>query len=273
MPEGDTIFRAARTLQKALAGRVVTRFDSALPELQRVDVDTPLKGRSIESVEARGKHLLMTFSGGLVLHTHMRMHGSWHLYRPGEPWRLPAREMRIVIETDGFVAVGFRIPIAELLTAQEVARHDRLRRLGPDLLGDAFDRAEALRRIGLVPDQPIGDVILNQAVVAGIGNVFRSEVLFEAGVNPMTAARDVGAEARNRILDIALRQLRVNVVSQSRSLAPDASRRTTGSLDPRARLWVYGRAGQPCRRCGAAIRTRKSGPDARSIYWCPRCQP
>src|SRR6185295_9025186 len=126
MPEGDSIFRAARTLHRALAGSRVTRFESALPALNRIDDDRPLAGRTIESVSARGKHLLMTFSGDLVLRTHMRMNGSWHIYRPGERWRRPARDMRVLVETARFVVVGFNVPVAELLTGRELSRHREL---------------------------------------------------------------------------------------------------------------------------------------------------
>src|SRR5215212_1158470 len=137
MPEGDTIFRAARTLHRALAGKVVTRFDSVFPALTRVADDRPIVGRLIASVTARGKHLLMAFSGDLTLHTHMRMNGSWHIYRPGEKWQRPLRDMRLVVGTADFVAVGFNVPVAALLTFEQLARQPELRALGPDLLGAA----------------------------------------------------------------------------------------------------------------------------------------
>ena len=179
MPEGDTIFRAARTLHRALAGSPVVRFESAFPALNRIDDDRPLAGRTIESVTARGKHLLMAFSGDLVLRTHMKMHGSWHIYRPGERWQRPARDMRIVVETARFVAVGFNVPVAEFLTGRELSRHRQLGALGPDLLapsgssgqaGPSFDGAEVLRRIRTQGTAPIGEVLLNQRLVAGIGS-------------------------------------------------------------------------------------------------------
>src|SRR5258705_9615306 len=137
MPEGDTIFRAARTLHRALAGKVVTRFESVYPAVTRVADDRPIVGRRIEAVVARGKHLLIAFSDDLTLHTHMRMNGSWHIYRAGERWQRPARDMRVVVGTADFVAVGFNVPIAALLTPQELARHRELRALGPDLLSGA----------------------------------------------------------------------------------------------------------------------------------------
>lgn len=264
MPEGDTIFRAAETMRRALAGRTVTRFESVFPTLTRVDDDADIAGRSIESVASRGKHLLITFSGGLVLRTHMRMNGSWHLYRPGERWQRPRRDMRIVIETADFVAVGFNVPVAEFLRAKDLARHKELRALGPDPLGPGFDRGEAIDRIRGGGRQAIGDVLLNQRTIAGIGNVLKSETLFVAGIDPFVETAQLDDRTIAAIVDVACRLMRDSVRG--------SGRRTTRSMDPRARLWVYGRAGKPCRRCGAAIRARKTGVDARLTYWCPRCQ-
>jgi len=272
MPEGDTIFRAAATLHRVFAGKVVTAFESVLPSLARVDATRPLAGRTIESVTSRGKHMLMSFSGDLILHTHMRMNGSWHVYRTGERWRLPVRDMRIVVATSDAVAVGFNIPVAEFLTSGDLARHRQLQALGPDLLDPSFDRSAARARIRMLADQAIGDVLLNQRAIAGIGNVFKSEILFIAGIDPFTRVGDVDDDTLDRVIEIALKQLRANVAAQARSLAPTRGRRTTGSLHPDKGLWVYGRGGLPCRKCGATILSRKSGEDARLTYWCPRCQ-
>jgi endonuclease VIII len=273
MPEGDTIFRAARTLHRALAGKTVRHFESVLPGLNRVHEDAPLTGRAVESIAARGKHLLMQFSGGLVLRTHMRMNGSWHIYKRGERWQRPRRDMRIVIATDDYEAVGFSIPVAEFLTAREVTRHDELRKLGPDVLSAEFDPVEAVRRIRERPSTPIADALLNQRVIAGLGNVYKSEVLFMCGVNPLIAVRDVTDEKIAEIVSTARRVLAANVLD---SLAPMTTytgfRRTTGRADPKERLWVYGRARLPCRRCGATILVRKQGIDARLTYWCSGCQ-
>src|SRR5687767_5400226 len=155
MPEGDTIFRAARALDKALAGRTVTRFESVFPQLTRVDVDTPLRGRTVERVTSRGKHLLVWFSGGLVLRTHMRMNGSWHLYRPGERWRRPGFDMRIVIGTDAFEAVAFTVPIAAFNTLADLERE--LAEVGPDPLDERFDAQAAVHRLRERGDIEIGD--------------------------------------------------------------------------------------------------------------------
>lgn len=272
MPEGDTIFKAARTMHRALTGEIVTTFDAAYPALIRVDHDQPIAGRTITSVAARGKHLLVSLSGDLVLRTHMRMSGSWHLYRPDERWQRPARDMRVLLATARFVAVGFNIPDAEFLSGHAVERHRQLRALGPDLLDPGFRADEALRRVRAQGHVPIAEALLNQRVVAGIGNVFKSEILFAAGVHPLAPVSALPDTALQRILDVAGTQLQSNVRARSRTLAPAPGRRTTGSLHPDKGLWAYGRAGQPCRRCGTAIQVDTRGTDARLTYWCPRCQ-
>jgi endonuclease-8 len=279
MPEGDTILRAARALHRALAGRVVIRFDSVYPGVTRVAEDRPIVGRTIESVSARGKHVLMAFSGDLVLRTHMRMNGSWHLYRTGAPWQRPAADMRVLVATAEAVAVGFNVPIAELLSTRQLERHKEIRALGPDLLagaGERYDYAvdtpEIVRRIRARGSEAIADVLLNQRVVAGIGNVFKSEILFVAGIDPFTPAASLSDADLERVVGIARDQLAASVLDRSKTLAGSIGRRTTRSLDPGASLWVYSRGGKPCRRCGAIIRSRKTGLDARLTYWCPQCQ-
>ena len=231
----------------------MTAFESVYPALTRVHVDTPLTGRDIVDVSARGKHLLIVFSGDLILRTHMRMHGSWHLYRPGERWLRPRHDMRLVLTTEHFVAVGFSVPDAEFLTAAKLARHRQLEQLGPDLLAADVDAAEARRRMRLHPGEPIADVLLNQRVLAGVGNVFKSEILFAARVHPLTPVEALSDETLDGILRIARRQLQSNVTPRERTLAPAPGRRTTGSLHPDKGLWVYGRAGEPCRRCGTPL--------------------
>ena len=272
MPEGDTIFRTARTLHRALAGQLVVRFESVLPALNRIDHDHPIAGRTVESVASRGKHLLMTFSGDLTLHTHMRMNGSWHLYRPGERWQRPARDMRLVVATARSVAVGFNVPIAELLSARDLRRHTELSSLGPDLLAPSFSRDEAVARLRAHPRDAIGDLLLNQRVVAGIGNVLKSEILFASGVNPFIAAGELTGETLTRVIDVARDLLAANVLDRSQTLSLAVGRRTTRSVNPDAKLWVYGRGGKPCRTCGAPIHARRSGIDARLTYWCEICQ-
>src|SRR4051794_5420972 len=175
MPEGDTIFRSARTLDRALAGKVVTGFRSEYALLTRFNDDTPLAGQTIERVESRGKWLLMHFSRGAILVTHMLMNGSWHIYRPGERWQLAASNMRIVIETADFVAVGFNVPVAEMHTAQSLARDKKIPPAGSDVLGGQFDVEAAMERLLACGDMELGDALLRQRVLAGVGNVFKSE--------------------------------------------------------------------------------------------------
>ncbi len=301
MPEGDTVFRAAKALDRALAGHIVTRFDSVYPAVTRVAEDYPVVGRTVESVSARGKHLLIAFSGDLVLRTHMRMNGSWHLYRTGVRWQRPSRDMRVLVGTAGAVAVGFNVPIAELLSSRDLARHKDLRVLGPDLLAGAgspeqlvkksadataissrqhgvrcetsFDRGEVIRRMRARGRDAIADVLLNQRVVSGIGNVFKSEILFLAGLDPFTPVATLTDDDLGRLVDISRDQLAANVLDRSKTLSLATGRRTTRSMDPHATLWVYRRGGKPCRRCGAIVQSKKTGLDARLTYWCPHCQP
>jgi endonuclease VIII len=274
MPEGDTIYRAARTLHRALSGQVVERFESVFPALTRVHDDQPVTGRTIERVAAAGKHMLMYFSGGHILRTHMRMNGSWHIYRPGEAWQRARRDMRVLVATKEFEAVGFNIPVAEFVRTRDLDRHDELRRLGPDLLGDRFDRTEAVRRIRERSVTAIGDVLLNQRVMAGVGNVYKSEVLFACGVNPFARVDALTDGQVECLVDTARRFLQANVTER---LAPMTTysgyRRTTRHDDPAERLWVYGRARKACRKCGSAIQVKAAGNDARLTYWCPACQP
>ena len=275
MPEGDTIFRSARTLRAALAGRLVTGFRTVLPHLARVDVDTPMTGRTVDEVASRGKHILMYFSGDLILRTHMRMHGSWHLYRPGERWRQPGRDMRIVIATAAFEAVAFRVPVAEFRTADTLERDDVMQSLGPDLLDDVPDLGEAVARLRALGPMPLGDALLNQRAVAGIGNVFKSEVCFAARLSPFSAVGGLDEADVRGVLEIARQQLRANVpdARQAGLTMWTGRRRTTGRAHPGQALWVYGRAGAPCRRCATPIAMVKQGPDARVTYYCPACQP
>jgi endonuclease-8 len=283
MPEGDTIFRAARTLHRALAGRVVTRFESVYPQLTRVDADTPVRGRTVERVEARGKHVVIWFSAlasasppnattstPLILRTHMRMHGSWHIYRPGERWQRPRHEMRIVIETDTMHAIAFGVPVAELVPADDLDRHPILSTLGPDLLSADFDAADAVQRLRARHDMSIADALLDQSALAGIGNVYKSEVLFAGRVNPFARVDTLSPDRVAQLVSIAVKLLRANVSEHAATAV--GMRRTTGRDSPHARLWVYGRAGQPCRVCGTAIAKDAQGPFTRLTYWCRRCQ-
>lgn len=238
MPEGDTIFRAARALDRALSGRTVTRFTSVFPHLTRVDADAPVRGRTIERVSSRGKHLLIWFSGDLVLRTHMRMNGSWHIYRCGERWQRPAIEMRVVIATDAFEAVAFSVPVAAFSTGAGLERE--LGGLGPDPLAPGFDRDEAVSRLRARGEMAIAEALLDQRAIAGIGNVYKSEILFTAGVSPFTRVEDLSAASLERLVAMAVRLMRANVGEALASVRPGrpGGRRTTGRLDPSAGLWV-----------------------------------
>lgn len=266
MPEGDTIFRAARTLNRALTGQIVTRFESVLPALSRVDEDAPLSGRVIESVTARGKWMLMRFSGGLTLLTHMLMNGSWHIYRAGERWQRPRSEMRISIETAQWQAVAFRVQVAEFHTDESLRRREALNALGPDLLAADFDEAEAIAQLRSRPELPIADALLSQSLLAGLGNVYKSEVCFLCGVDPFRLVSTLTSAELDCLVRTARKLMRANVADSSRG------RITTGSLDPHQKLWVYGRRGEPCRKCATPIQSRKQGPSARVTFWCPNCQ-
>jgi endonuclease VIII len=283
MPEGDTIYRAARALQKAIGGKVVTGFETGLAKLARVNDDTPLVGRIVEKVESRGKWCLIFFSGDLILVTHMLMSGSWHLYRPGERWRMGRARMRVVIRAGDWEAVGFNIPVAEFHTARSLmqpgSRSSQVPKLGPDILSEGFSVGTGVARMAAYgrenPDAEIAVVLLNQRVLAGLGNVYKSEVLFAAGVNPFRAMRTITPREMQAMVDVAKRYMKANVVDGKGDgiVTYSGNRRTTRAPDREERLWVYGRQGQECRRCGTAVMMRKQGLQAPSTYWCPECQP
>lgn len=279
MPEGDTIFRTARALQKAIGGKVVTGFETGLAKLARVEDEATVVGRVVEKVESRGKWCLIYFSGDLILVTHMLMSGSWHLYRTGERWRMGRGRMRVVIRTEDWEAVAFNVPIAEFHTARSLERHSQIPKLGPDVLAAEFTVEGGVARLAAYgrenPDAEIAVVLLNQRVLAGLGNVYKSEVAFAAGVNPFRAMRTITSKEMESMVDFALRYMKANVADGKGDgiVTYSGNRRTTHALDPEERLWVYGRQGQECRRCGAAVMRRKQGEQARSTYWCPECQP
>jgi endonuclease-8 len=279
MPEGDTIFRAARALGKALGCKVVTGFETVLAPLARVNDDAALIGRTVERVEARGKWCLIFFSGDLILVTHMLMSGSWHIYRTGERWQMTRRAMRVVITCDEMQAVGFNIPVAEFHTARSLERSSQVPKLGVDVLSDGYTVEvgwRALRDYGLVhPDAEIANVLLNQRVMAGLGNVYKSEVAFAAGVNPFRQMSTLTDRELERMAEASQRYMHANVAdgTSERIVTYTGTRRTTHDADRNNRLWVYRRQGRECRRCGAHIEMRRQGVGARSTYWCPSCQP
>lgn len=257
MPEGDTLFRAATGLRPYLVGRDVVaaraQGPGPLPQIQRV------VGRRVDAVEAQGKNLLIRFDGGLELRTHLRMHGSWHRYRPGERWRRPPGRARLVLEVDGAVAVCFDAPVVELFETRAEAVHPSLSRLGPDLLSPSFDAAEAVRRLRRPEraDATISAALLDQRALAGIGNIWRNETLFAERVDPFALVGDLD--------DVTLARL----VETARRLLSDSSRVAPG----RAPTHVYRKTGRPCPRCGTPIRSGSlRGDIPRTTYWCPACQ-
>jgi endonuclease-8 len=265
MPEGDTIFRTAEVLRAVLVGRDVTAARAQPgPGLRRVPDLRRLVGARVTSVEARGKHLLIGFDNGQMLRTHMRMKGSWHRYRPGERWRRPAPEATVVLETAEAVAVCFNAPVAELLTDLQLGRNRSLVALGPDLLAADFDADEAVRRLRGRPDIELGEALLDQRAVAGIGNVYKSEVCFIERLDPWRRVAVVEDASLEGALRTAARLMRANLRGGARV--------TTGNPARGHALWVYGRVGRPCLRCGTPIRSARQGELARVTYWCPRCQ-
>lgn len=265
MPEGDTVFLTARRLDAALAGRLLLRCQLRHPELATYD----LTGRTVREVASVGKHLLMRMDDGSSLHSHLRLDGSWHLYRPGHRWRGgPMHTVRAIVEVAGQVAVGYRLhDLALVPTAHE----DRLvGHLGPDLLDPAWDdelAARATARLAARPDRELGLALLDQTVMAGVGNLYRVEICFLLGVSPWTPVGDVDAA---QVVALARTLLERN------AWRPEQS--TTGELHRGARNWVYARTGKPCRRCGDVVRSARQGDPRnpvqdRTVYFCPSCQP
>ncbi len=276
MPEGDTIFRTARNLGRALAGKPVIGFRSTFPLLTRFNDDTPLVGQTVDQVEARGKWLLIHFSGGGILTSHLLMNGRWHIYRQGERWQAPRFHMRIVIENSEYQAVGFRVPVARMHTEKSLARDIHVAQPANDLLSEEFDAEAALGRLMARPHEALADALLDQTVLAGVGNVFKSEICFVQGLHPFRAVGTLTRDKAAATIASAQKLLRANVLEDSGDLIVTfrgQQRRTTHASDPSASLWVYSRAGEPCRRCGGRIRRRIQGEDARVTFWCPLCQP
>ena len=260
MPEGDTVWRACRSLHGLLAGEQLRRAEFRVPSLAVTD----LTGVTVLDVTPRGKHQLFRLDNGWTLHTHFRMEGAWRTYPSGRPWSGgPDHEIRAVLCTGATDAVGYRLPVVELLPTadeDEVVGH-----LGPDLLGPDWDSDEALRRIRAHPDSTIGEALLDQRNLAGLGTFYRAELLFLQGLHPRTPVSQV--TTLPRVVQRAHLLLNANKVRAEQS--------TTGDLRQGRRAYVFERPGQPCRRCGTSIRTEEFGPPGqeRRSYWCPRCQP
>jgi endonuclease-8 len=259
MPEGDTVWRTAARLHQALAGHVLLASDFRVPAYATLD----LAGQRVRAVRSRGKHLLTRVEPDVTIHTHLKMEGSWHLYKPGSRWRGPDHQVRLVLTTAEWVAVGFRLGTVEVLATSD--EDSAVGHLGPDLLGPDWDAHEALRRLTADRDRLIGEALLDQRNLAGIGNMYKAEICFVAGLSPWTPVGDV--PDLSALVALARRVLSAN--------KDRAAQTTTGDTRRGRQLWVYARAGQPCRRCRTPI--RRAAPDdptgERSTYWCPSCQP
>ncbi len=279
MPEGDTIYRAARAIQKAIGSKVVTGFEANVATLASVADDKGIVGRTVEKVEARGKWCVIYFSDDLILLTHMLMSGSWHIYRTGEKWWMGRNRMRCAITCGDYQAVAFNVPVAEFHTARSLERNSQVPKLGVDILSDEYSVEAGVRalqeRATSHPEDEVAVALLNQRVLAGLGNVYKSEVAFAAGVNPFRHMRTITDREMEVMADVSQRYMKANVLDGSGDgiVTYSGNRRTTHSMDRSDRLWVYGRQGQECRRCGASVMMRKQGEQARSTYWCPSCQP
>lgn len=269
VPEGDTVYLTGKRMHTALSGQVLVRGELRHPRL----VGHDLAGRRVLAVVSVGKHLFTRFDDGRSLHTHFRLDGAWHLYRPGMRWRRPAHQARAVLATASRVAVGFALHDMELLpTAEE---HRLVGHLGPDLLDPAWSSkhaAEAVRRLSARGAEPIAAALLDQRVMAGLGNLYQTELCFLRGVSPWTPVREV--PDLPGMVELAHTLLLRNADRPQQS--------TTGDLRRGRENWVYGRGGRPCLRCGSRVRTAKQTAtdeepsglvDARTWYWCPRCQP
>jgi endonuclease-8 len=259
VPEGDVVWRACRMLDKALAGQVLTGADLRLPTLSSVD----LRGVTVRDVRSRGKHQLFHLDNEHTLHTHLRMDGTWKVFAAGARRSGGAEhQIRVLLTTARVQAVGYRLPVVELFrTAEEEAR---LGYLGPDLLGVDWDLDEAVRRLTAAPARTIGEALLDQRNLAGIGTFYRAESLFLRGIHPRRPVGEVpdlpGLVERARSL------LRANLDRPWQT--------TTGNTRPGEHTWVFDRAGRPCRRCGSIIELEELGDEqARRSFWCPRCQP
>ena len=259
VPEGDTIHRTAAALRIALVGKPLRRFVAP-----RLSGPMPAQGRIVESVESHGKHLEIKWDDGLILHTHMRMTGSWHLYRIDEPWRRGVQQMRVEIEVSDWVAVCFNAPVVEIYREYDRNRHPGLGALGPDLCKTDNDLDEAINRLYHYHDQsaPVGEVLLDQHVACGVGNVYRAEVLWACEMYPFAPISMLDDADCTQLINASARMLRANLQRTQRITAPAAP----------GGLAVYGRNGQRCDRCGDTIEVVRTGEHARLLYWCPGCQ-
>jgi endonuclease-8 len=259
MPEGDVVWNTAKRLHEALAGQVLTRSDFRVPRYATVS----LTGRQVTEAVARGKHLLIRTENGFTVHTHLKMDGYWRIQPAGGRPPGPSHQLRLVLGNARWLAAGYLLGITEVLPT---TREDQVTgHLGPDLLGPDWDPAAAVARLARDPDRPVGEALLDQRNLAGIGTWFCAEMLFLRGINPWRPAGSV--DDLHGLVDLGHRLLDANK-SRPRHTS-------TGDTTPGRESWVYGRAARPCRRCGTPIRKGEQGPPGqeRLRFWCPKCQP
>jgi endonuclease-8 len=259
VPEGDTVWRSAKNLDQTLTGRVLTRTDFRVPAFATLD----LSGQTVTSTVSRGKHILTRIGTEHTLHTHLKMEGSWHLYKPTTSWRRPIHDARVVLHTEEWTAVGFALGITEVIaTADE---DEAVGHLGPDLLGPDWDEDEAIRRLARDPERTIGEALLDQRNLAGVGNMYMAELCFISGVRPDSTVAEV--PDLRRMVRRAKQVLEVNKERVQQT--------TTGDLRRGKQLYVYARGRQPCHRCRTRVESTMLGvpPRDRITYWCPTCQP
>ncbi|MEU1437784.1 DNA-formamidopyrimidine glycosylase family protein [Streptomyces sp. NPDC005786] len=270
MPEGDTVLQTAKRLHSALADQVLTQSDLRVPRFATAD----LTGRTVLDVSARGKHLLTRIEGGLTLHSHLRMDGAWRVFAPHERWRGgPAHQIRAVLANTTHTVVGYRLPVLELLRTKD--EEQTVGHLGPDLLGPDWNADTALRNLLADPGRPLGEALLDQRNLAGIGNVYNCELCFLARATPWLPIGLLPESTAVLLVSTAKQLLEANRDRPVRTTTVGARPRAGAAPAPRTRrpvenLWVYGRAHRPCLRCGASI--RKVEQDIRPTYWCPHCQ-
>jgi endonuclease-8 len=258
MPEGDTIHHAARRIRAVLQDRVPEQIITPHPRHAGDRWPERLAGRAVRAVDARGKHLFVRFEGELTLHSHLRMTGVWGVHREGERWRRSARRAWLVLRTGEWTVVEFDGPVLELMSDSRARRDRRIAALGPDVIGERFDRDAFLRRLRAAdPARPLGDALLDQRIVAGIGNVWKAESCFATGIDPWRPLGEVRDEEAAAVVGFARKHMRQSADSDGFSERPRA---------------VYDRAGRPCPRCGTPICRRAQGDGNRLTYWCPGCQ-
>jgi endonuclease VIII len=258
VPEGDTLHTLAQGIERALGGRALVRAESNRVSLSR------FVGRVLGGARAQGKHLLIELDAGYLLRTHLRMHGTIRIRDGAHEGPILNPHVRWLLASSDATAVCLDAPSVELLHNSQLGSHPILSRLGPDLLGAELDTAEVLRRLRLVPERAIGSALLDQEALAGIGNVYKSEVLFITETSPFARVADLEDRRLLEIVEAARSLMRRNLGTR---------RRTT----PRGRIaapyWVYERSGELCMRCGARVAMQRQDPLARSTYYCPECQP